>query len=476
VALITSYAQWIKDTSSLTSPRGSFLKLLDEAYKTYDLSPTTSNKEKLKTAFDRWRFEQSKAGKDWRTSVRNQKGAATNLYRALNDLDKRNLSKEELEAMHYIAAAQKIALAKQFAMVDVKFKATTLAGMVQGAGTSWQNFKTGASSVKDGASLGKSAYGVGKSLKGMASSGATAASSGGGSDNTSAIREKVTELLHTICVDLNVDHVLSALHLGTATSFAADVAPLVGVISSGGKAVIGWIGVAKKAHQAYDFELRRYAFSPGDPEAAFDALGILLDREIASSVASATSKTVAFTGKALGAFADFGAATGPIIGLLELLAKVLQTVIEYVRDFLECRAGSKLLKTGPLDISLFAACPILGCYFLVVQDHSTIINFAVGDYGTPNFVFDAEALVKKIGPVLSKARMYINVSRLEVPGMASAKGIVVENYSVKTGLAKATGLPGHIKDSMMDKIEGWISKPERIEVDKSRIVGFGSQP
>jgi hypothetical protein len=254
------------------------------------------------------------------------------------------------------------------------------------------------------------------------------------------------------------------------------VAPFIGIISSGGKAIVGWIGVAKKAYDAYDMEDRRHAFAPGDPDAAFDAVALLLDREIAAAAAGASVKTAAFTGKALGAFADFGAVTGPVIGLLELLATVMQMVIEYVRDFLECRDGSKLLKTGPLDFTIFAVCPILGCYFLVIQDHSTIINFAVGDYGTPNFVFDVERLVKKIDPVLSRARSYIQISRLEIPGMENAKGIVEANYSVKTGLAKAAATPEHIKDTVMDRIEGWFAKPEKVVVDKARIVGFGSKP
>ena len=59
--------------------------------------------------------------------------------------------------------------------------------------------------------------------------------------------------------------------------------------------------------------------------------------------------------------------------------------------------------------------------------------------------------------------------------MAQAKRIVVENYCVKSGFSKATALPGHIKDSMLEKIESVISKPDKgIVVDKSRIVGFGS--
>jgi hypothetical protein len=480
MAQIPTHDQWMKETSSLTSPRSDFLKLVDDAIKGYNLAKTPDNKTKLKTTFDRWRFEQSKQGKDWRKSVRNQKGAATNLYRALNE-DKRNLTPEEQEALKFIAEQQKLALVKQFAFVDVKFKSSTLMGAAQGAGTAWQKFKTGASSVKQGASTAKSAYTAGKNIaqgvnqlkQGISPA---AAASAGATAQMGEIQRKVADLCRTLCPDVDPNHVFAALHLGDVTTFAAEVAPFVGAISSGGKAIIGWIGVAKKAYDSYDMADRRHAFKPGDPEAAFDAVSTLLDREIASATAQASVRTVAFTGKALGAFADYGAVTGPVIGLLELLATIMQAVVEYVRDFLECRDASKLLRTGPLDLSLFAVCPILGCYFLVIQDHSTIINFAVGDYGTPNFVFDVEKLVKKIDPVLVKSRNYIKLSRLEIPGMENSKGIVEANYSVKTGLGKVTGLPEHVKDKVFDTIEGWFEKPQKVAVDKSRIVGMGSKP
>ena len=59
--------------------------------------------------------------------------------------------------------------------------------------------------------------------------------------------------------------------------------------------------------------------------------------------------------------------------------------------------------------------------------------------------------------------------------MEHAKGVVEQNYSVKTGLDKVTGAPGAIKDKITDRIEAWFEKPEKPpKVDKSRIIGFGS--
>ena len=56
-----------------------------------------------------------------------------------------------------------------------------------------------------------------------------------------------------------------------------------------------------------------------------------------------------------------------------------------------------------------------------------------------------------------------------------AKGVVEENYSVKTGISKVTAAPGALKDKIADRIDAWFEKPEKPpKVDKSRIVGFGS--
>ena len=475
MAEIPSHEQWMKDTHSLTSPRSEFLKKLDEAIK-------TQNKSTIKTALDRWRFEQSKQGKDWRKSVRNQKGAVTKLYRAVNDLDKRNLTDEELEALKYIARAQAMALQKQFLGRELKFKSSTLVGMASGAGSKWQKFKTGASSVVSGGKSAQSAQkGVTNAMKGAellqqgGKAAVTGAAKAGMSDNFAMIRQKVTEFCRELCPGLDPNQVFSALNLGSIENFATDLAPFVGVISSGGKAIIGWIGVAKKAYDALKLEDSRYAFAPGDPEAAFSAVVTLLDREIASESARAGVKTAGFTGKALGVFADAGAITGPAIGLLELLAEICQTIVEYVRDYKECKAANELLRVGALNLDLFSVSPILGCYFLVIQDHSTIINFAVGEYGTPNWMFDVEKLIAKIQPALEKARTYIRVARLEIPGMAHAKGVVEQNYSVKTGISKVTGAPGALKDKISNGIDAWFEKPEKPpKVDKSRIVGFGS--
>lgn len=472
MAQIPTYEQWMKDTHSLIRPRSEYLKKLDEAIKTQD-------KAAIKEAFHRWKFEQSKLGKDWRKSVRNEKGACTNLYRAVDDLDKRKLTAEELEALKYISRQQALALQKMFLGAQLRFKPTTLVGMANGVGSKWERFKSGASSVKSGGSTANDLYGgVSDAVKGaqvLHQGGKAAVTQAAKQSMNDSIRSSVTEFCHTLCPGLDPNHVFNALHLGSVAQFASNLAPFMGAISSGGKAIVGWIGVAKRCWDGIKLADARYAIAPGDPEAAFDAVLELIDRDIKSEMGHASVATAAFTGKTLAMFADAGAVSGPVLGLMETLAEIFQSVVEYVRDYKECQAGSEMLRVGALNLDLFSVCPIVGCYFLVVQDHSTIISFAVGDYGTPNWMFDVEHLIKKVEPVLAKAREYIRVSRLEIPGYGHAKGVVEANWSHKHGVDKVTGLPDAIKDNLASRVEGWIVKPEKPpKVDKSRIIGFGS--
>lgn len=480
MAEIPTYERWMKDTHSLIRARSEFLKKLDETIKQFGEGKGT--RDAIKVALDRWIFDQRGQGKDWTKSVRNEKGAATNLYRAVN-ADRRKLTKEDIEAMRVAAHEQALALQKFFMGKKVAFKSSTLVGMAQSAGSKWERFKTGASSIKEAKDTigdikeGVSAIKTGADLlKTGGKAAATNAAKGAMSDQFASIRSKIIDFCKELCPSIDPNVIFTALHLGSLETFASNLAPFVGAISSGGKALIGWAGVAKSAYTKYDLESRRYAFAPKDPEAAFDAVILLLKREIVSKSARATTTTVAFTGKLLGAFADAGAVTGPAIGLLETLAEIFQTIVEYVRDYKEVQAGNEMLRLGALSMDLFKVCPILGCYFLCVQDHSTIINFAVGDYGTPNFMLDVEQLVKKIEPVLQQSREFIFASRFEIPNMENAKGIAGGDWKSKTKLGKAAATPDHIKDVIISKIEGWFIKPEKPppKVDPARIVGYGT--
>jgi hypothetical protein len=126
-----------------------------------------------------------------------------------------------------------------------------------------------------------------------------------------------------------------------------------------------------------------------------------------------------------------------------------------------------------------------------VQDHSTVIAFAVDEFGTANWMFDVERMVKAVTPVLESSRRMIHASKFELRGvriddktaevmlisLQDQKGIVEKNYSVKTGLEKAVAFPDHVKEVLTERFMSAIGKgkvPQGPVFDKSRIQGFGS--
>ncbi len=468
MAEIPSYDVWMKQTYSLRHKRSPYLVKVDEAIQ------NRLGKARIKEALDRWKFDQSSKGKDWTKSVRNQKMAVTNLYRAVNDLDKRKLTDEEREAMKYLSRMQAMALSRQFDGKELTFKSSTLVGVAQGAGSKWQRFKTGATSLGSGAKTAHGVYKSAQTLNSARKTGMAVAQATSHAAATADIKSKIMTLCKTLTPGLNPDEVFKRLNLGSVEHFAGNVAPFMGAISSGKKMIVEWIGVARVVYKKYDTEDRRFAFAPGDPEAALNAVLELIIRERNSRLAKAGVATGAFGAKLGGAFADGGAVSGPVVGLLETLAEIMQMIVEYVRDWKEVQRANELLRVGYLNFEIFNVSPILGCYFLLIQDHSTIINIVVADYGTPNFVIDAERLVKAINPVLDQARGYVNESKFEIVGFDGMKGVVEKNWSKQGVVGKVTGLPGHVADKLGTQISDWVMKPEKPpKLDKSRIVGIG---
>lgn len=486
MATITTHAKWMADTSSLLHSRSYDLKKLDEAILVYDKSKTDFNRRAVRTAFDAWTFDQSDAGKDWRKSVRNQKGAVTALHRALINVDKRALTPREKEAMAALAAAEVAALHEQFKGKTLAFKNSTLAGLANSASSGWQRFKTSADGVASG---GVVAGQVGLSVRPLTRMPErVAAFSKGGVEggrelarsDAASIRPKIIEFIKELCPGVNPQIVFEALRLGSVEQFAVNLAPFLGTVSSGGKALIGWIGVARMVWDKSSLNDQRDALRAGDPMAAFDALQQLLEREIASESLKAGRASAAFTGKLLGSFLDGGAVSGPVLGALETLAQIFQMIVEFVKAYKEMEAANELLRlssVNPLNLRIFATCPVLGCYFLVIQPHSTVINFAVADYGTPNWMMDVELLVKRIDIVLEKARRYIKLSSFEIPGLERARGLVEADWSHQSGVNKVLGAPGAafsaIGEKLSEKIAGIGSSAAPPPAWKANIVGQG---
>jgi hypothetical protein len=447
---IPKYEQWKSETSKMFHRRGQFLTALDQAIELGD-------RERIATAFDNWKRDKTQRGKKWWDSVFNEEGAITRLYRALNN-DRILLTREEIEALAWLRQQQGLALSAQFKANQVTWKPGNLMALATNAGSFKQKL--------------------------LADKVATVKSVAGDASTVHSIHGFITELCkgtsgaETNIAKVKPEDVLHALKLGDLSGFTNSLAPFLGSISSGATAVQKWVSVARKAWQGLSLlEQRGRTIVHGDPDAAFRAMMTLVTREIENEKTSAEIASAAFTAKSLGLLVDGGAVSGPAAGLAETLANLFHTIFQYVRIEEERIKANELINRGTLDFHLFETCPLLGCYYLLVQDHSTIIALSMSSYGQHGWMMEAELLRRELEGVLAKSRDLAASSPIEIANFRNHKGFV-ESRSLTTKLSSAASdyvsdswsntkaklwfyMYGANKEKAKDEIEMTSSSPAR---------------
>jgi hypothetical protein len=397
-----TYDQWIKDTHSLIKPRSNSLKELDNAIK-------ARNEFAAKNALKNWINEQNSKKQDWQRSVRNEKGAVKKLYDQLGVLgaapsfgDSRAASADK-EAKDFIKEQQKLATLQLFTGKNLKFK-DSFWGIVREKSTEERKKINKIPTV----------FGVGiKSLPLAKDVGLLARD----------LNNVITSLMNPVADTPFHSQIIETVLGSSVEEFAGNCAPFLGMTLSGAKAVKAWIAVAQNIYDLDQMNASRTDIRLGDPTAALNAIRGIIDRELTSQKAQAGIRTAAFTSKALFTFADFGTASTAAVGTAEAIVILLNTLAEVVRDAIEMKAGNKLISENKIDLNLFRDCPILGCYYIVVQDHSTIMNFEIENMGRANWQQEAERLKYAIKPVIEKGTELIEKSRIKIDGMEMAKGV-----------------------------------------------------
>lgn len=336
-------------------------------------------------------------------------------------------------AKAHIRREQRLAAAKMFDGRTLRFKDSFW-------GISRRKCAEGRSKIFNSAkNVGKSTVGVGGNI---ASVGSSAYSIG------SDLKTIIQTIMGTLAPETQsalVEHVFGE---GIA-QFVANVTPLFGVVSSGGKAIKDWVGVAQNVYQATEMESRYGDVRLGDASAALEAIVAIIDRQIKKQTADAAIHTTAFTAKGIAVLADGGTATTAALGAVETVAVLLNTLVDLVIDARQVDAGNALIAAKQFDLTLFSKCPILGCYYVAVQDHSTIMDFDFANMGKANWQQEAQRLRYAIGPVIKQAGVLIDKSRVEIKGMEEAKGVYqrslwnVINLKYKSkGYGQSTNMPG----------------------------------
>ena len=400
--LVMTYDQWIKDTHSLIRPRSSSLKELDNAIK-------ARNEFAAKNALKNWINEQNSKKQDWQRSVRNEKGAVKKLYDQLGVLGaapsfgNSGADLADKEAKAFIKEQQKLATLNLFAGKNLKFK-DSFWGIVREKST---DERKKINKIPTAINAGIKSLPLAKDLGMLARD----------------LNNVITKLIEPVADTPFKSQIIEAVLGTSAEEFAGSCAPFLGMTLSGAKAVRAWVAVAQNVYDLDQMNASRADIRLGDPTAALNAIRAIIDRELTSQKAQAGLRTAAFAAKGLFTFADFGTASTSAVGAAESIAILLNILAEVVRDAVEINNGNKLIRQNKIDLNLFRECPILGCYYIAVQDHSTIMNFEIENMGRANWQQEAERLKYAIKPVIEKATELIDKSRIKMDGMEMAKGV-----------------------------------------------------
>ncbi len=401
-----NYTEWMRRTHSRTKRRSSTLKALDEAIR-------IRHEPAAKTAMLSWIKEHNAKGKDWHRSVRNKNGAMEAIYQELRILGSEvvyantDQEEEDKRAKAHLRHEQSLAKQRLFLGKRLRFKDSFF-------GVTRRKSKGSVDTLKAAIGTTKGMASNVKQVKGIA-------------DDIQTIIKSITGNLPAA----EANQIIVAVLGQNAAQFAMDAAPIIGVVSSGAKAVKDWVGVARTIHSRRDLESRTDSIRTGDPSAAFQTILLIIERNLQKQTADASIHTAAFTVKGIGVIADGGAATGTVTGALESLAVLLNTLVDIAREAHEMKLGNEMLTRGDLDVTIFGTCPILGCYYIAIMDDSTIMDFDLDNMGKENWHLEARRLKIAIRPVIAKAGQLIAKSRVEIPNLENAKGVYQQRLTAK---------------------------------------------
>jgi hypothetical protein len=238
----------------------------------------------------------------------------------------------------------------------------------------------------------------------------------------------------------------------TLKDLAKSIAPAVGFVASAAKTAMYGLMAASQSKDVYTLSNTGEGFMAGDPAKAFQAVQRLMKRELKKTSARLTISASETTAKGIGFFGDGGTATTAAVGTAASIARLLVTLKALRRDCLEMRAANKIMRNvGQIDSTLFEKNPLLGCYFLVCADTSTIINFMFEHTGRPGFQYEVERTVKKhLNPTLKIASHLLYEHRMQLAGGDLAK-ITVVGSKGQIGVRNPTTFQHH-KAKVVNKV------------------------
>lgn len=419
---------WLKMTDGGTfSTRSSSLKRVDLALAQHGAMKSPATLAALRTALISWMGEK---GSDWKSSIRNKHHAVDDLHRQVMNLPELKKSGEEMVGLSEVMREQQLLLDKLFLHAKLSFKP----GYLSLLGKQARDTKINAGMLQH-------------QIKGLTKTKTTATRISSGITANGLF----SSLLEPVAAAMRdeVKRIVLEIMPGVLVQLAAEIAPCLGIITSGGSALVGYITLAKSQYQLDQMQMHQERMLVLDnPAKALDAIVVVFRRERNAVGAAAAINTAAFGVKAAGFFLDLGSATSAVAGLASTIAKLAITIRTIVRDITERNEANRLM-LHPIQVSIFKECPIIGAYYVCCAPTSVLVNAVFTRWWKHGVKGEIERNVAHhVAPVRESARALIKDYRFEITTLKRFPGVLAENSDNLKAMEKNKGKSG------MDSISG----------------------
>jgi hypothetical protein len=425
------HKEWMTRTASIGRRRSPLLKALDEKLAVDERFGGGDSRWRVEQALKAW--QQSK-GKNWNKSVRDKKGAVTELHNLLSaNVDK--------NALVFVTAE----LARETANVEAQFL---------GKQITWKNDFRG----KLNSNLVKphsSDFALYLPVKQFASSGSEnkygtlGNTVGAGSNAASLLKALLQDIVPS---DMQAEVVLQISQIlpEAMADFTASCAPFAGIVSSAGvtlwnvkNTIISTRTVSKAKVNLHN------SLAGKSGTAAIESLIEALERERNADIYSMGVSAAELGGKIATLAVDGGIATNTAISLTCNILKLLNIARIVYNDIVEKKAANVALKTK-IDISIFETSPLVGCYWLKIAPQNVMLSGVYDKIGKAKWQDNSEDAYKSLLPLREAAQTVIGHHRFEIRELNEHPGGMI----MKQNLSELSRMQNNI--------------------GKSEMVGFGS--
>lgn len=403
---IMTGADWKKLTDGgRLSVRSSELKSVDKALEAYEKQKTEANLDLLRSALVSW--IQSK-GPDWKKSVRNRHNAVDTLFRQLMGLEGPKKSGDDMVALSHIRDESRAIVTDLFRGKELEWRSGFFRKV---------NARTKA-------------------------------------DKANFVHDMISnDIVENICELIIPEDIFPELlplilqHMPTfLVDFAAEIAPFVGVITSGGKTLKSGLQIAIKQHGVYSAGKHlKGSLSVEEPRLAIEAMIGILRGERNDKAMEFGIEAVGLAGKLGTLIADGGTLTNTVIGVASTLANLVLFVRALVNDYRERKAVNKLVACGGSlkAATLFETSPLTGAYLICCVPTSVMVNSIFDRFYDIGWQGDVEYAVRNhIEPLRQEATRIIRDSRLWIPKLQNYPGLVEKNSKKLREMSLRKGTTG----------------------------------